>query len=160
MEREISALLFSPYAWRHWRSRDAGIQYCRSRSQGILRYWGTDVVLPPIGAGEGFRHGGLALDNQIHSWRSLADDGTQQRHHITTVYSEARMRLLRQSHRRRFSFSDPVRSVLDRVSSSTSVPYIVHGHSQRKAGRRLSSTTTLRPYLQTLILQTSFTSSR
>ena len=75
MEREISALLFSPYAWWHWRSRDAGIQYCRSRSQGILRYWGTDVVLPPIGAGEGFRHGGLALDNQIHSWRSLADDG-------------------------------------------------------------------------------------
>ena len=41
-----------------------------------------------------------------------------------------------------------------------SVPYIVHGHSQRKAGRRLSSTTTLRPYLQTLILQTSFISNR
>lgn len=36
----------------------------------------------------------------------------------------------------------PVRSVSVRVLSSTSVPYTVHGHLQKKAMRPLSSTTT------------------
>ena len=53
----------------------------------------------------------------------------------------------------------PDRSVSDRESSLITAPYIVPGHSQKKAGRPSSSTTTRRPYRQTLILRISCTLS-
>ena len=52
------------------------------------------------------------------------------------------------------------RSVSDRVSSLTSAPYIVPGHSRKRAMRPSSSTTTRRPSAPTSISQINCISSR
>ena len=62
--------------------------------------------------------------------------------------------------RRRFSFSVPVRSVSVRVSSSTSVPFTVHGPSRKRALRPSSSTITRRPSAQTSTSRISCISNR
>ena len=93
-------------------------------------------------------------------WWIPVPQSSPQRHRITTVFTEVRTRLQRPHRRKRFWFLVPVRSVSVRVSSLISVPYIVHGHLQRKAGRLSLSTTTRRPFPPTLILQTSCILSR
>ena len=93
-------------------------------------------------------------------WWIPVPQSSPQRHRITTVFTEVRTRLQRPHRRKRFWFLVPVRSVSVRVSSLISVPYIVPGHLQRKAGRLSLSTTTRRPFPPTLILQTSCILSR
>ena len=72
----------------------------------------------------------------------------------------AKTKLSRQTTERKSSSLVPARSVSDRVSSLTSAPYIVPGHSRKRAMRPSSSTTTRRPSAPTSISQINCISSR
>ena len=88
-------------------------------------------------------------------WLILVLLSLRQAHHIIIPVLTVKMRQMEQQRRKKCWYLDLVRSVSDRVSSSISVRFIVHGHFPKPDMKPLLLITILRRFPLTLTLQTS-----